>query len=182
MLDQEIIQKIKENKLGKVYKHLHKAYPSVKKWIINNSGSKQDAEDAFQEALLVLCINCKKDNFKLSSNVATYLIAIAKNIWFANLRKKGKQLDNSIIEIETIEIDQTISEEKFTLAEQAFNLLGEKCRLLLEKFYILKLSFEKISKELGFTSPEIAKNQKYRCLQKAKELYKQLNEEGGLPC
>jgi len=182
MKEQIVIQKIKENKLGEVYKTLYKAFPPIKSWIVKNSGTKQDAEDVFQETLLVLCINCKKENFILTANIATYLTAIAKNIWYSNLRKRGKSGHVETDEIDKYDIDFQIVEEKFTLAEQAFNLLGDKCKSLLEKFYVLKMSFEKISKDLDFSTAQIAKNQKYRCLQKAKDLYSQMIKEGGLSC
>jgi RNA polymerase sigma factor (sigma-70 family) len=178
----EIIQKIRENKLGKVYKDLHRAFPSIKKWVINNSGTKQDAEDVFQETLVIFCINCRKLDFKLDASIPTYLTAVAKNLWFATLRKRGKTIEFGLAETAINSNDFEILEEKYTLAEQAYNLLGEKCKQLLEKFYILRLSFEQISKDLEFSTPEVAKNQKYRCLQKAKELYTSLNLKGGETC
>ena len=63
----EIIQKVKENKLGKVYKELHKAYPSIKKWIISNSGAKQDAEDVFQEVILIFIENVWQKKFSIQN-------------------------------------------------------------------------------------------------------------------
>ena len=58
-----------------------------------------------------------------------------------------------------------------TLAKAAFDLLGEKCRQLLILFYFKRNSFREIASLLKFGSEETAKNQKYRCIQKAKENY-----------
>ncbi len=180
MDQKEIIEKIRGNKLHKVYGQLQKTYPSIKKWILSNNGTKQDAEDVFQETLIVFCINCRKPDFQLSYSISTYLTAIAKNIWFSILRKRDKVV--AIPEESDTTTDFEMIEERYNLAQQAFNLLGEKCKLLLEKFYVLKLSFEEIKHELGFSTVEIAKNQKYRCLQKAKEIYVSLTEKGGEAC
>lgn len=53
--------------------------------------------------------------------------------------------------------------------------LGQKCKELLELFYFKKLSMKDISKKLGFASEKVAKNQKYRCIEKAKENLKNLS-------
>ena len=59
----------------------------------------------------------------------------------------------------------------FDLATAAFNLLGEKCRQLLILFYFKKKTFREIASALSFSDEKTAKNQKYRCIQKAKENY-----------
>jgi hypothetical protein len=53
--------------------------------------------------------------------------------------------------------------------------LGEKCKQILILFYFKKESYKKIATLLDFSDDKIAKNQKYRCLQKAKENYLQLS-------
>ena len=54
-------------------------------------------------------------------------------------------------------------------AQEAVMKLGQKCKELLELFYFKKLSMKEIAKKLGFASEKGAKNQKYRCIEKAKE-------------
>lgn len=96
-----------------------------------------------------------------------------KNLWYDALRGKGKlPLVHDALEIEdSIEYNE---EANYKLAELSFNLLGEKCRQLLLAFYYRKNSFEQIAKSLSFSSEAVAKNQKYRCIQKAKENYSNL--------
>jgi DNA-directed RNA polymerase specialized sigma24 family protein len=62
-------------------------------------------------------------------------------------------------------------EQYFTQAKTAFELLGEKCRQLLILFYHRQQSFRDIAATLQFSDEKVAKNQKYRCLQKAKDNY-----------
>ncbi|MEI2748935.1 MAG: hypothetical protein V9E88_09285 [Ferruginibacter sp.] len=72
---------------------------------------------------------------------------------------------------EIISGDNINEEAMFSSASAAFNLLGEKCRMLLILFYHKKQSYKEIATALSFSDEKTAKNQKYRCLQKAKENY-----------
>jgi hypothetical protein len=47
---------------------------------------------------------------------------------------------------------------------------------LLILFYFKKKSFREIASSLAFRSENVAKNQKYRCLQKAKDNYLSLSK------
>jgi len=48
-----------------VYKEF---FPTIKYLIKNNAGLEEDAEDVFQEALLVILTKIKDDNFELDLN------------------------------------------------------------------------------------------------------------------
>ena len=56
-------------------------------------------------------------------------------------------------------------------AEQAFKSLGQKCQDLLIAYYHQQLSMSKIAEMFGFGSERSAKSQKYKCLEKAKAHY-----------
>lgn len=175
MTDQELVELLKQGRYDKAMKGLYKAFPVLKKWVVQNSGSKSDAEDVFQEALLVLCKKVKNDTFFLSSSLSTYIIAIGKNIWMAELRKKNIIIsDTEDIEVAIIETAE--EESSFALAEQAFALLGDKCKEILIMFYHHKKTMAYIASKIGFSTERVAKNQKYRCLEKAKEFYIQLKQ------
>lgn len=177
MTDQEIINLLKDGRYDKAMKTLYKSFPVLKKWVLKNSGTKADAEDVFQDVLLVLCKKIKESDFQLTSTLATYMTGIGKNLWLSQLRKR--KITPSNIEGEELElVDHSLneSEQVFTLAEQAFALLGEKCKELLIMFYHKKESMSAIATKLGFSTDRVAKNQKYRCLEKAKENYIQLKQ------
>jgi RNA polymerase sigma factor (sigma-70 family) len=143
--------------------------PSVKKYIAANSGTVDDAKDIFQDALVVLYKKVQSSGFVLSVPLRTYLQAIVKNLWWQELRRRNK----IPVDFEPGDIVDVMPEEgkDYDLASAAFNLLGEKCRQLLILFYFKKKSFRQIASALAFGDEKTAKNQKYRCLQKAKENY-----------
>jgi RNA polymerase sigma factor (sigma-70 family) len=173
MNDKEVISLLKERQVNKAMTGLYKAWPAVKKQVMTNSGSKQDAEDIFQEALLVLIEKADSDDFVLRSSLANYINGVAKNLWYARLRKNGKEIPTGQTEILGEEINHD-EEEQFTTSEKAFGLLGEKCKALLLMFYYHKWSLKTIASKLDFSNEKVAKNQKYRCLEKAKYNYVEL--------
>ena len=177
MTDQAIIEHLRSNRYSNAVKGLYNAYPAVKKYILVNNGSKEDAEDIFQDSLVILYKNANKPEFSLSSSLQTYLLAITKNLWREALRKKGRL---PLIQDETEIVDNTEpgNEGARKVAELAFNFLGKKCKELLIAFYFKKDSYQQIAKLLRFSSEKVVKNQKYRCLQKAKENYAHLIKNG----
>lgn len=175
MSDLEILRLFQEKRIGKGVKALYAAYPPIRSMVKSNSGSREDAEDLFQEVLLVVMDKLVQPGFELTASLKTYLYAIALNLWRKELRRRGKPLPDA--EAET-EADPQVEENKLILAEKAIAQLGEKCRQLLVMFYYHRWSFRKIAQKLEFRNDKVAKNQKYRCLEKAKSNYLTLKAEG----
>jgi RNA polymerase sigma factor (sigma-70 family) len=169
MTDKEIIEHLRLNKYAVALKGMYNIFPLAKKYIRANSGSTDDAEDIFQDALVVLCKKVQSDHFILSVPLKTYLLAIVKNCWLQELRKRKKLPAGET----TDDIADIVKDEEpgFIFAKAAFELLGEKCRQLLILFYFKKESYKNIAAALAFSDEKTAKNQKYRCLQKARETY-----------
>src|SRR5688572_16785430 len=124
MTDNEILEHLKNDRYNRAIKGLYGCFPSVRQFVASNSGNKEDAEDIFQEALLILYKRVKTGGFLLSSSIRTYITGTAKNLWHTELRRKGKELitDNFNELFEEPMIEQ---EQHYKLAEMAFNLLGE---------------------------------------------------------
>ncbi len=180
MTDQHIINLIRENKHNPAMKSLYTYLPVVKKFILKNNGTRQEAEDIFQEGLVIFCNKATKNNFALTCSINTYIYSICKLLWLNELKKKNKSIKNNSIELTDKylidEINTDIEEDKPILkAQQAVMQLGQKCREILELFYFKKLSMKEIALKVGFASEKGAKNQKYRCIEKAKENLKNVS-------
>ena len=167
MTDKQIIEFLRNNKYQKAVNGLYDVLSTAKKYVHSNSGTTDDAKDIFQDALVVLYKNVQSENFALTVPLKTYLFAIVKNLWLQELRRRNKMPVTS----DQADIpDTTFNDDKnFDIAQAAFNLLGEKCRQLLIMFYFKKKSYKELASFLAFGDERTAKNQKYRCLQKAKE-------------
>lgn len=174
MTDPEIIQHLQHNKYSLALKGLYHILPAVKKHIVANSGTADDAEDIFQDALVILYKKAHAGNLLLTVPLKTWLLAVVKNCWLQELRRRNKLVSVPIsYDVAAVEMDE---EPGFVYATSAFNLLGEKCRQLLILFYFNKKSFKEIATALAFSDEWVAKNQKYRCMQKAKENYLTLSK------
>lgn len=174
MTDNEIINNLRHNKYPAAVKGLYAILPLVKKYIGANSGTAADADDIFQDALVILCKKVQEPGFTLTAPLKNYVMAIVKNCWLQQLRLRKKWPEGQAPD----DMPDTAGTEEslYHTAQQAFELLGEKCRQLLVLFYFDHYSYKLIADKLAFSDERTAKNQKYRCLQKAKENYINLSK------
>jgi RNA polymerase sigma factor (sigma-70 family) len=174
MKDSQIIDLLKSGQYARVSEKLYVYFPVIKKLVLKNSGSREDAEDLYQEALIILIKKVQTPGFLLSSSLNTYLYSICRFLWNERLKKKNKRIEVEL-QKEQLVFSESESESFYStestniLAEKAFQQLGEKCKQLLLLFYFKKQTMKDIALQLNFSSEKVAKNQKYRCLEKAKE-------------
>lgn len=173
MTEKQIIEQIKNNNYTKALNKLYKNFPKVLAYVIKCGGKKHDAEDIFQDSLLVCIEKIKSDSFELTSSLSTYLIGIAKNKTKELFRYNSKYSmagENELPELEEPNINVSEQEEKYKTLDKVLMEVGKKCMDILILFYHKNLSMKVISDKLGFKSETSAKTQKYKCLEKAKKL------------
>lgn len=175
MNDKKILAFFKDGQREKAFKKLYSLYPKIETLVLSKGGSKQDASDVFQEALIILNRNLEKSDFKLTSSFYTYLYSVSRFVWKDTQKKFSKQELHNLNTTEVEHFHSVLEEKKYQLAERAFLELGERCQKLLQLFYHKAMSFKDIAKVMQFKSEKIAKNQKYKCLTKAKAIYKNSN-------
>jgi len=144
-------------------------FPKVAKYIKNQQGDFKQAQDVFQEALLVYYEKVIIDGYQPESNHKAYIFGIVKNMWLKNQQRAMKTEPLSDLEISETSQQKPISEKLLTFLQKS----GEKCMNLLQSFYYEKLSMQEISSRFGFKSERSATVQKYKCLQKVKYHVKQ---------
>lgn len=154
----------------KELKALYKKWPDIKSFLRSKGCLPIDAEDIFQEALVIYCRKCDEKDFQLDVEAFHYVKSVCKFLWYNQARKQKPTVEHED-EIFDVSDDQDwlLKERKLRIIENAIETLGEKCRELLTSFYGLGLSMLEIAKKLGLRNEKVAKTQKYRCLQKAKE-------------
>ena len=134
--------------------------------------SKDDAEDIFQEAILILCRKMEDSNFELWIEPLFYIQKTSKLLWFNQARKMQKQQtfhleDDFLGLIDESELESE-KEEKLIEIENAILEIGKQCQEILKLFYGKNLSMEIIAQKVGLRNEKVAKVQKYRCLNKVK--------------
>lgn len=148
-------------------------YKMIEYFIMKNNGNESDAQDIFQDALIVLFEKTRDNGFSLTSSLKTYLYSIARNLWLKKLR--DYKIPLRLIDIEPFELmDETSSflalDKQLNAVEKALEFLGEKCKDILVKFYYYHLKMDEIAFELNYSNAETVKSQKYKCLQQLKKI------------
>jgi len=161
-----------------VYKSHYKVIAS---WIHNHGGGSSDSADVFQEAMVVLYEKAQQEDFRLTCKIGTYLFAVSKHIWYKKVQKQQKQPgflpDNTGSDQGTdwvYEDDVKVHHEREAHYEQldmALDQLGEPCRSLLKAYYHNGKSMQEIAADFGYTNPDNAKTQKYKCLNRLRKIF-----------
>lgn len=154
-------------------------YPTVERFVLRNSGSKADAEDVFQETLLVLLEKVPTDDFELTSSLKTYIVAIASNIWLKRLRSAKRLVSadftdfdetltaNDHEHIYTQEIDIEHEQKTRTARMQrALEKITAHCQRLIRAIFFL----DKKVGDLGYKNVHTAQNQQYKCMEQLRNV------------
>jgi len=174
--DQKVIDEIRngnEEMLVYVYKQ---NYTPVRNFILRNNGEEDDIDDILQESVIALWQNVMKEEFHLSAKLTTYLLAIVKNLWFKQLKKKNRlvRIDETGTEREKAEGDQfnALSRIDLTAIHEIIAEMDETCRKLLSYFYFDGFSNKVIAEKLGFANTDTVKSKKYQCYKKLEGMVK----------
>ncbi len=166
---------------NKAYEILYQFYyPSVKNFIVKNSGSEDDAQDIFQETLMVLLEKVPKDDFNLTSSLKTYIFAISSNLWLKRLRDSSKMVKTDKDIYEKYLMDYEAAETEVSHANtnrlvRVFKIMTNKCITLLKAIFYEEKNIDTITKDYGYTNKHNAQNQKYKCLEQARKGADNLN-------
>ncbi len=169
MKDTEILERVcrgDEKALDYLYK---KNYPMMKRLVINNSGTEDEAKDIYQEALLVFWQKAISGKLELTSKISTYLYSICLNLWRKELTKKSRFTESDKEEIIYQEYEK---QERIKIIHDCINELGDSCRKILVYHYFDGLSMADIADKLNLANTDTAKTKKYKCKKKLDALVK----------
>ena len=175
--DDDFIEGIRNNDESALKTLYKRHFQMIANMVTNNSGTYQDAKDIYQESFIILYHNLRKTDFKLESQLKTYIYAICKRLWLNELKYKSRQsVLNDETEVHGLPesgMEQMVEEheDKFNTMHQSLEELGEPCSEIIKDFYLTKCSMEEIAQKMGYTNADNAKSQKYKCLQRLKKIY-----------
>jgi RNA polymerase sigma factor (sigma-70 family) len=172
--DEAIIEGLrlrKENIIKFVYREF---FTMTRHLIINNSGTDQDAEDVFQDALVIVYKRIIIDELSLNSSLKTFFYSVCRNIWLQRLSKLKEQ-NHEFVDFESItaipepsiEEIQNIENAKHKLYQTHFLNLSEDCQKVLQLF-LKKISLREIASIMGYKTENYAKVRKYNCKEELK--------------
>lgn len=163
-----IIDSIRSGENQKALKHLYKGpLNKIRRYILNNSGTIDDADDVFQDAVVTLFHYVKTGQYKSEYDLDGFLFRVAKNAWIDKNRNKNNAA-NEAVKDEYASSDHDylgdlIKEEKLKIFHQLFDKLEDNCKKLLTYIVYDKKSLKEVAELMGFKDTNVAKNQHYRC-------------------
>ena len=180
--DESLVERIKANDrsvLGDLFIKFEKV---VFKHIQTHGGNLDDAKDMLQESIIVLWQNVSAGRFKLQSKLSTYLVAVAKNKWMVEMRKKKRFVKDDPPEhahpSEPGILDKLVDDEMLDRVRFALEQIKPVCKQLLLLFYFEERSMEEIANLLNFANMNVAKAKKYQCKKALQDVVMQSVQEG----
>ncbi len=150
--DQQLIEGLKKRNNHVVQFILEEYSPMIEYMVEKMGGSTEDANDIFQESLIIIITKIDKEAFVLSARFSTYLYAIAKNLWLYQQKKQKvatKYEENFIPEFEKPHFAEKYDKDlKQKIFKYYFDQLSEVCQNIL-KLYWLELPVKEIASKLG---------------------------------
>jgi RNA polymerase sigma factor (sigma-70 family) len=167
--DEEIITGLRKRD-NRVLQYIYKnSFTPVRQLIINNAGSENDAEDIFQETLIIIFKKLKEDQkFELTAAFTTYLYSIARLLWLKHLRHIKKiEIDplNRDHE-ERIEFEEPLPVEdkdlRVAIYQRTLLMIPEDCQRIL-RLTAQDITSKEIARQLGFRSENYVRKRRHFC-------------------
>ncbi len=179
--DASLVAAIRDKKnLDQAIQHLYKEHAGItSSFIMGRGGNEQDADDIFQETVVAFIDSVQKGKFRAESGVRTFLIAISKNLWMNEMRKR-QRADNreKSYEIGRDQEEAAVSEaigdrELKQMLQRLLDSLGESCKQILTLFYYENLPMKDIVAHMHYENEQVVRNKKYKCLQQLTGMMKE---------
>ncbi|MCG8477132.1 MAG: sigma-70 family RNA polymerase sigma factor [Cytophagales bacterium] len=175
-VNQRLINGIK-NSCQKIVNQVYKDYyPSISNFVLKNQGTPEAAQDIFQEGLIVIYRKSLQGDFHISCSFHTYLYAICKNLWYKELRKKGRYVQEVHENTHVIDANEIYKlqekQERYELFRRKFKELNEDCQKILFHFFEKK-SMKEITEIMGFKNEGYTKKRKFKCKEKLVKLIRE---------
>ncbi|HOP44777.1 MAG TPA: sigma factor [Flavobacteriales bacterium] len=91
MSDQELLEGLRAHDRKVVERVYELVRPGLIKYVRDNSGTRDEALDIIQEAMLVAYLHITGPDFALTSALGTYVQGIGRNLWLKHLERYKKR-------------------------------------------------------------------------------------------
>jgi RNA polymerase sigma factor (sigma-70 family) len=176
--DSELVENLKSGqRMDESIKAIYRShFESLCWYVMNNSGSRQDAEDIFQEVVVNFIDMVQKDKFRGESTIKTFLFSLNRYTWLNELKRRGRAMTREEkyergqerVEMDTSHLiaDREGKSEVLRIVGE----LGETCRKILLLFYYENMSMKEILDVTDYETEQVVRNKKYKCLKQLEQM------------
>lgn len=136
-------------------------------YILAHHGSRDDAEDVLQDALIILWERVRAGRFEHRARLSTFILGVVKNLWLRVLAERRREpllaKDEDPPATDETADNTFVRNEETDLVRKAMALLEETCRSILLLYYWEEKSMDDIARIMGFANADTAKSKKYQC-------------------
>lgn len=150
-------------------------FPLIKFLVTENGGMSEDAEDIFQDGIIIIYNKISLNQLTLTSSFKTYMYSVCRNLWLQKLSKRKAIFDKLTDVEEFIDLPNDILQETSAaeiemhrIIQIHFLSLPEDCQKVL-KLFIKNIPLREIAGIMGFKTENYAKTRKYLCKQELKK-------------
>ena len=154
-----------------IFQYIYKQfYYKVNMFIKKNSGTEDDANDVFQEAIIIIYRKLKESDLMFeTSSFQGYLFSVCRFLWLKQLesrRIEQEKINDSLPFQEDVYDDNLVElvekNERYGLYQKHFRSLSTDCQKLMQLFFE-KVPLSEIAKIMGYKGEKYAKKRKYNC-------------------
>jgi len=169
LTDEEILSGLRKRD-NRVLQYIYKnTFNPVRQLVIHNTGSENDAEDIFQEGLIIVFKKLRDEkDFTLDASFGTYIYSICRLLWMKHLRQIRKvNIDplNRDLE-ERIEFEEPLPVQdedlRFAIYQRTLTQIPEDCQKIL-RLTAEKAKAKEIARQLGFRSEGYVRKRRHFC-------------------
>lgn len=168
--DINLLNQLKKEENAAFDRLYESCFPSVAKYVIQNSGSEQDSEDIFQEAVIVLLTRIRQPKFILIASLKTYLFSISKNLWLKKLRDTPSVTaadEYYLADLPTDDNETAYWNENKLLTW--LQKITANCQRVLKAIFYFNEPIDSLMKKMGWKNKHTASNQKYKCIEQLRK-------------
>lgn len=146
-----------------------KAFPTVARYVARMGGSLEEAQDIFQDTLVIYYEKIASAKPEIIISEKAYLLGIGKKLWLQCYKASSKNQSLLDFDIEVVTDEQPSTRKIMDYLETA----GKKCMELLKAYYYDYLPVSDVALRFGYSGTHSATVAKYKCLEKVRETVKQ---------
>ena len=150
-------------------------FPIIKFLVTENGGTAEDAEDIFQDGIIIIYNKISLNQFILTSSFKTYMYSVCRNLWLQKLNKRKAIFDKLSDVEEYIDLPKAMlaeanveETEMHRIIQIHFLSLHDDCQKVL-RLFTKNIPLREITKIMGFKTENYAKTRKYLCNEELKK-------------